>query len=625
MKLRVPTKLAKEILDTTKDAYLAKSIDESSLKRYVDFDGLLLSDVSVKAFHKALKETTSDLSNDFAFLYAALRGKLNLKIQNMSQVRTCVISYLKHELDKGFLFRRGEYESVLPVLVTDVVQTESSSRYSNSSAKTTVDLSFVFSTTKGNLKEGSLHISPRSVQAAADAYGIDVTLVERNYKNGRETYTDVVDFKVAGDGVPVELIFKYHGLFKETPALHELYIKQVDRFFKFLPQFGKQFKVRGYATSGGWFSQDVSMLTEGKPGRCILDTIPAAAMSSEETNSRPRRIKPSYFGRDDDDNISTDVLSKDSLDIPLEELTQADLQLSTPVRWLTEGGEPIRRDAPLHPTVQIFHLEKYRSFSVHVNNITPYKYRDGIIDSLVLPSEIKQLALMLVGDSSLEEIDDVIEGKSQSTLITLIGDPGVGKTLLAEVIAEVTEKPLYKIPADRLGGSADVIEINLKKFLRQAETWNAVLMIDEANAYVHARGTNVEQNAIVGVFLRLVEYFKGTLILTTNQTSDNDTFDIDDAVLSRSDAVIRIELPTPEDAKRIWLVQARHLKISLDEALIDKLVSTYTISGRSIRKLLLNSVRWAAYNKEDLSFKHFKACAKYIPSTNAERSSLKKS
>lgn len=625
MKLRVPTKLAKDVLESTSDAYLAKAINESSLKRYVDLDGLLLSDTSVKAFHKALKETTSDLSNNFAFLYASLRGKLNLRVQNMSQVRTCVVAYLKHELDKGFLFRRGEYESVLPVLVTDVTQTETNSRHSGSFTKATVDISFAFSTTKGSLKEDSLHISPRTIQAAAAAYGLDVTLVERSYRSGREVYTDVVDFKVSGEGIPVELMFKHHGLFKETPALHELYSKQIDRFFKFLPQFGKQFRVRGYATSGGWFAQDVSMLTEGKPGRCILDTIPAAAISSEDADSRPRRVKPSYFGRYEDEEGSSDGVSKDSLDIPLEELTQADLQLSTPVRWITEGGEPIRRDAPLHPTVQIFHLEKYRSFNVHVNNIAPYKYRDGIIESLVLPSEIKQLALMLVGDSSLEEIDDVIEGKSQSTLITLIGDPGVGKTLLAEVIAEVTEKPLYKIPADRLGGSADVIEVNLKKFLRQAETWNAVLMIDEANAYVHSRGTDVEQNAIVGVFLRLVEYFKGTLILTTNQTSDNDTFDIDDAVLSRSDAVIRIELPTPEDAKRIWLVQAKHLKVSLDEALIDKLVSTYTISGRSIRKLLLNSVRWAAYNKEDLSFKHFKACAKYIPSTNAERSSLKKS
>ena len=45
-------------------------------------------------------------------------------------------------------------------------------------------------------------------------------------------------------------------------------------------------------------------------------------------------------------------------------------------------------------------------------------------------------------------------------------------------------------------------------------------------------------NAVVGVFLRVLEYFNGLLFLTTNRVDD-----IDEAIVSRCIALIRYHAP----------------------------------------------------------------------------------
>jgi AAA+ superfamily predicted ATPase len=113
-----------------------------------------------------------------------------------------------------------------------------------------------------------------------------------------------------------------------------------------------------------------------------------------------------------------------------------------------------------------------------------------------------------------------------------------------------------------------------------------MVMIDEANAYVHERDTNHEQTAIVGVFLRKLEYFRGVLFLATNQTKANQQFDIDEAILSRCVAVIDFDMPTPAEAAQIWIVQCRQQGIVVTKETVRELAQKYNLSGRSIRNLL---------------------------------------
>ncbi|EME76877.1 uncharacterized protein MYCFIDRAFT_43888, partial [Pseudocercospora fijiensis CIRAD86] len=53
-----------------------------------------------------------------------------------------------------------------------------------------------------------------------------------------------------------------------------------------------------------------------------------------------------------------------------------------------------------------------------------------------------------------------------------------------------------------------------------AASWNAVLLLDEADAFLEKRVDTAgarERNKRVAAFLRILEYYKGILILTTNR------------------------------------------------------------------------------------------------------------
>lgn len=97
------------------------------------------------------------------------------------------------------------------------------------------------------------------------------------------------------------------------------------------------------------------------------------------------------------------------------------------------------------------------------------------------------------------------------------------------------------------------------------------------------------RNAVTAEFLRSLEYFSGLIFMTTNRS-----YDIDDAVLSRCAAVISFSTPTPQNAGRIWRMQAANFGEKLAEGLVEKLVATYTTaSGRDIKHLMRQSIRYA--------------------------------
>jgi SpoVK/Ycf46/Vps4 family AAA+-type ATPase len=51
-----------------------------------------------------------------------------------------------------------------------------------------------------------------------------------------------------------------------------------------------------------------------------------------------------------------------------------------------------------------------------------------------------------------------------------------------------------------------------------ASVWSAVILIDEADIFLEGRSEHdIHRNALVGIFLRLLEYHQGILFLTTNR------------------------------------------------------------------------------------------------------------
>lgn len=119
---------------------------------------------------------------------------------------------------------------------------------------------------------------------------------------------------------------------------------------------------------------------------------------------------------------------------------------------------------------------------------------------------------------------------------------------LVECIAEYTERPLLSLTCSDIGVKPETIEENPIKWFKAAESWGAIMLIDEADIYMEERRVqDIERNHLVAGFLRALEYYKGILFLTTNRVG---TFD--EAFMSRIH--IQIHYPEFEDEERdrVW-------------------------------------------------------------------------
>lgn len=261
---------------------------------------------------------------------------------------------------------------------------------------------------------------------------------------------------------------------------------------------------------------------------------------------------------------------------------------------------------PEHPLARVFDLSTHEYMWVNTLNLTPHEYDHSLKDKLVLPATHRDLLDVLT--TNIEAfVTDIIEGKSAGNVILCKGIPGVGKTLTAEVYAELIGRPLYSIHSGSLGTSAETIRQNLAEIFQRAKRWNAVLLLDEADVFVVQRGSNIEQNAIVAEFLRTLEYFDGLLFMTTNRPDD-----IDEAIISRCAAVIDYHPPTPEHAANIWRVMAKQYQADLSDDLIDQLVRTFPkIAPRDIKMLLRLALRVSKAQNEPLELEVFRRCAMF--------------
>ncbi|WP_256343776.1 AAA family ATPase [Escherichia coli] len=241
---------------------------------------------------------------------------------------------------------------------------------------------------------------------------------------------------------------------------------------------------------------------------------------------------------------------------------------------------------PEIPVQRYFDLSLQDFIWIHANNVEPYKYDKELPKKMVLPEDHRDLLDILTTDISAFT-SDIVEGKSAGNIIMCVGSPGLGKTLTAEVYAEVIERPLYSIHAGALGTNADDIEKNLRTILTRAKRWNCVLLLDEADVFVMQRGASLTQNAIVAEFLRTLEYFDGLMFMTSNRGSD-----IDEAIIPRCAAIIHYDVPEKSDAQKIWKIMGENFGVNIPDELVRSLVNTYPeLPPRDIKMLLRLTLR----------------------------------
>lgn len=222
------------------------------------------------------------------------------------------------------------------------------------------------------------------------------------------------------------------------------------------------------------------------------------------------------------------------------------------------------------------------------------EFQTGAFDSLKIDKDRKELIHSLVVGHGAAP-NDWISGKGEGTIFLCSGPPGIGKTLTAEAVAETLQRPLYAVGVGELGTTPEQLEKSLSTVLETASTWEAILLLDEADIFLEQRTSNdVHRNAMVAIFLRLLEYYQGILFLTSNRADE-----IDEAFLSRIDLWLKYSPLTERTRSEIWksLLERANLTVS-PATLID--LATYPLNGREIKNKLKMAQRLAAVRGVEL-------------------------
>jgi len=232
------------------------------------------------------------------------------------------------------------------------------------------------------------------------------------------------------------------------------------------------------------------------------------------------------------------------------------------------------------PFVRVFSLKHKGYIYVDVESMKEHVYhRDGR-NKIVLPKKMFT-ALDSIFNAQRENIfGDLFHGRHGGIVVMANGPSGVGKTLTAEVFAEFQERPLYSIEMSEIGTSVTSVEENLQKIFARAKKWNAVLLFDEADIFLSEReASDLERSAIVGIFLRLLDYYEGTFFLTTNRGEG-----IDKAFKSRVTLYLNYPELSADTRKKIWqtMLQAANANVTVDTVTWDD-IAAKPLNGRQIR------------------------------------------
>lgn len=155
-----------------------------------------------------------------------------------------------------------------------------------------------------------------------------------------------------------------------------------------------------------------------------------------------------------------------------------------------------------------FSFAEKRWASFAVSKISTVTWNTKAFEKLILAPEKRGIVRSLVEShgSSTEAFDDIVIGKGRGLVGLLSGGPGVGKTLTAEVVAELSRRPLYSVTAGELGSTTDAIDAQLGKVFSISARWGCVTLIDEADVFLYKRGdASLERNALCSIFLRRLE------------------------------------------------------------------------------------------------------------------------
>lgn len=286
------------------------------------------------------------------------------------------------------------------------------------------------------------------------------------------------------------------------------------------------------------------------------------------------------------------------------------------------GEEAMSKDEPpddyfeflLPPMIKGFNLRTKKWFDLNVDQVSEVTWNKDVFKKVELDSDSKELITALVSNTiAAERNTDLIQGKGNGLILLLHGSPGTGKTLTAESVAEMTGKPLYRVTCGDIGTKAEQVERYLESVFYLGRLWDCVVLLDEADIFLEKRSIeDLDRNALVSVFLRVLEYYEGILILTSNRVEV-----FDEAFKSRIQLALYYPELGPSQRRRIWrnfldrLSEVDGDSIDLDD-FCDNLedLKDVKMNGREIRNAITTARQLAKFRNERLNYENLKKSIK---------------
>jgi AAA+ superfamily predicted ATPase len=276
-------------------------------------------------------------------------------------------------------------------------------------------------------------------------------------------------------------------------------------------------------------------------------------------------------------------------------------------RNLARWRDPANRKITMRDLYSACRLQSNRKLTTLAQKIKPHYHWDDI----VLPNDRLQ---------QLNEVCNYVKhrtrvyndwgfnrklslGKGVNALFA--GPSGTGKTMAADIIAGKLELDLYKIDLSTVVSKyIGETEKNLARIFDEAETSNAILFFDEADALfgkrseirdAHDRYANIE----ISYLLQKMEEYEGVVILATNFRKN-----MDDAFIRRMHFTVEFPFPSEQHRLRIWQKIWPDETPRSPELDLSFMARNFDIAGGNIRNVALAASFLAADDGQLVTMGH---------------------
>lgn len=257
--------------------------------------------------------------------------------------------------------------------------------------------------------------------------------------------------------------------------------------------------------------------------------------------------------------------------------------------------------------IGVFVLKEETFGFININEIEPTIFQKNPMDSVILDKKRKGIILSMVNSKPFELQDIVGKKMEKGKVLLFYGPPGCGKTLTIKAVAEEIQKPLIEVDSHKLGfPKPSDINQNLQKYQNYIKRWNAVLCLNEGDAFLEKRYSqnnvmSLEGRLIAATFLNALDSFKGIFMITSNM----DYSQMDQAIVSRIDIIFDFKALGTTEIISLWKKLFEINQIDYTNIDLNYISNFLNLQGRHVRNFFNSVMIYSKENNEKITTKLF--------------------